>query len=114
MTNHSKNLPGRFSALSDQTRVAMLQRLGEGEASVSTLAAPFDMALPTILAHLTVLEAAGLVVSEKRGRVRMVRLQPEALREAGDWLLGQAQQWEARMDGLDALALATDKEMKDD
>ena len=73
-----------FHALADGTRRAMIERLVRGPATVSDLARPFDMTLPAVVQHLAVLEAAGLVTSQKIGRVRTVQLAPEALTAAGD------------------------------
>ena len=91
-----------FAALADPTRVAIVARLSRGVASVSELAAPFDMALPSFVEHLRVLEASGLVRSRKAGRVRTYRLAPARLRLAEDWLARQRTLWERRLDQLDA------------
>ena len=101
MTNH---LNAFFSALSDPTRRAVIERLIEGPASVSELHAPHDIALPTFLRHLKVLEDAGLVASEKSGRVRTVHIEAARLIEAEHWLARQRRLWEGRLDRLDALA----------
>lgn len=79
----------------------MLERLSGGGAAVSELAAPFDMALPSFLQHLVVLESCGLVESEKAGRVRTYRLTPEPLRAAEGWMSQQRALWERRLDQLD-------------
>lgn len=91
-----------FQALSDPTRRAVLQRLSSGTAAVSELAQPFDMALPSFLQHLQVLERSGLVRSRKAGRVRTYRLAPEPLKAAESWLGKQRVLWERRLDQLDA------------
>lgn len=91
-----------FRALSDPTRRAVLTRLTGGTATVSELATPFDMALPSFLQHLRALEACGLVHSHKAGRIRSYRLAPKALREAEDWLSEQRACWAKRLDQLDA------------
>jgi DNA-binding transcriptional ArsR family regulator len=96
----------RFHALADPTRAAMVERLSHGPAPVSTLAEPFGMALPTILQHLRVLEASGLIRTEKRGRTRTATLNGPALAETAGWITRQAQVWEDRLDRLDALALS--------
>lgn len=75
-----------FQALADPTRRAMVERLGRGPASVSELAAPFVMSLPAIVQHLRLLEASGLVRSEKLGRVRTCRMEPAALGLAEQWI----------------------------
>lgn len=85
-----------FAALSDPTRRAILERLVTGPASVSDLAAPHPMALPTFMRHLGVLEKAGLVRSIKKGRVRTCHLEPAPMLEAQGWLAWQRQVWEGR------------------
>mgnify|MGYP001212172983 CR=1 FL=1 len=99
-----------FTALSDPTRRAMLERLAAGPAPVSELAAPFEMALPTILGHLKRLEDAGLVQSEKDGRVRTCALRPEAFGPVNTWLAEQRQVWEGRLDRLDDYVMKLMKE----
>lgn len=94
-----------FRALADPTRRQVLERLGRSPATVSELAAPFDMALPSFVQHLAVLEKCGLVRSKKRGRVRTVELVPGGARPAEDWLAGQRALWERRLDQLDAYLL---------
>ena len=100
----ANNLDAFFSALSDPTRRAVIERLTEGPAPVGTLHAPHDMALPTFLKHLKVLEAAGLVRSEKVGRVRTVHIEAIPLKAAENWLSRQRSIWESRLDRLEALA----------
>ena len=90
-----------FRALSDPTRRRVLERLSRSPASVSELAAPFDMALPSFVEHLGILEGCGLVSSRKKGRVRTYRLAPKRLRLAEDWLARQRDLWERRLDQLD-------------
>lgn len=90
-----------FKALGDPTRLAVVQRLGRGPAATSELADGFDMALPSFLQHLKVLEDSGLVASHKQGRVRTYRLTPEPLRAAERWLSEQRDVWERRLDRLD-------------
>lgn len=101
MANQSAQLDGVFHALSDPTRRAVLQRLGKGAAPVSELAAPFDMALPSLIKHLKVLEDAGLVKSEKEGRVRTYELVPKKFAAAERWMTEQRALWEGRLDRLD-------------
>ena len=91
-----------FQALADPTRRAVLARLTEGPASVSELARPFEMALPSFLQHLKVLEESGLVTSKKKGRVRTCEAQFAALSEAEEWIAHQRAVWEGRLDRLDA------------
>ncbi len=90
-----------FRALADPTRREVVERLGRGRASVSELAGAFDMALPSFVEHLKVLEASGLVRSEKRGRVRTCELVREGLAPLEDWLAAQRRLWERRLDQLD-------------
>jgi DNA-binding transcriptional ArsR family regulator len=99
-----------FRALADPTRRQVLERLGARPASVSELAAPFKMAMPSFLAHLKVLEASGLVRSEKVGRVRTYALEPERLATAEHWLQRQRSLWERRLDQLDAYLLKMKEE----
>jgi DNA-binding transcriptional ArsR family regulator len=91
-----------FSALSDPTRRAILQRLANGTASVTEIAAPFSaaMSLPAISKHLRVLETAGLVVRERAGRVHHLRLRPTALKDAAQWLAFYRQFWDEQLDSL--------------
>lgn len=90
-----------FQALADPTRRAVLQRLSRGTAPVSELAEPFDMALPSFLQHLRVLEGCGLVSSRKAGRVRTYQLSPQPLQAAEGWLVEQRALWGRRLDQLD-------------
>jgi DNA-binding transcriptional ArsR family regulator len=90
-----------FQALADPTRRAVLERLGNGPASVSELAQPFRMALPSFSQHLDVLENCGLVRSRKSGRIRTYRLAPQPLQAAEHWLQAQRTRWERRFDQLD-------------
>jgi len=87
-----------FAALSDLTRRAVLERLVAGPASVTELAAPHPMALPTFMRHLSVLEKAGLVRSIKKGRVRTCHLEPAPMLEAQGWLAWQRQVWEDQIE----------------
>ena len=100
-TNHS-GLHAVFGALSDPTRLAVVERLVNGPASVSDLSKPFDMAGPSFLKHLKVLEGAGVVTSEKKGRVRTVRLAPPAPQGVGEWVQEHRRRWERRLDDLGA------------
>ena len=94
-----------FRALADPTRRHVLERLSRSPASVSELAAPFEMALPSFLQHLRILEDSGLVRSSKVGRVRTYKLAPKRLKAAEDWLSRQRSLWERRLDQLDAYLL---------
>lgn len=99
-----------FRALSDPTRRDVVERLGRHAASASELAARYEMALPSLMQHLKVLEDSGLVRSEKQGRVRTYALQPEQLKTVEDWLGRQRRLWEARLDQLDAYLLSMKEE----
>ena len=92
---------GVFHALSNSTRRKILEQLSVGPATVSDLAAPFDMKLPSFVQHLSVLERSRLVKSKKRGRVRTYEIAPERLRVAEDWLTARRQAWESRLDRFD-------------
>ena len=94
-----------FRALADPTRRAVVQALGRGPASVSELARPFEMALPSFLQHLKVLEDTGLVITRKTGRVRTCTLRMEPLAAAEHWLEAQRGLWTARLDQFDAFVL---------
>jgi DNA-binding transcriptional ArsR family regulator len=91
-----------FHALGDSSRRAVVERLSRGPASVSELARPFEMALPTVVQHLGVLEKAGIVTSSKVGRVRTYQLVPAALDPAAAWLGRQRLPAERRLDRLGA------------
>ena len=100
-----------FHALADATRRAIVERLARGPASVSDLAGPFDMALPSVVQHLGVLEDAGIVTSTKVGRVRTYQLATEALTPAAQWIGRQRLPAERRLDRLEAFLTRTnDKE----
>jgi DNA-binding transcriptional ArsR family regulator len=99
--NQSIALDRVFQALADPTRRAVLRRLSGGVAPVSELAAPFDMALPSFLQHLKVLEGCGLVRSQKSGRIRTYQISPEPLKVAEGWMTEQRALWERRLDQLD-------------
>lgn len=88
----------RFQALGDPTRLAVVERLLKGPASVSELAEPHPMALPAFTKHLGVLERAGLITSEKRGRVRTCSIDPATLGTIDRWFLDRRSLWEARLD----------------
>lgn len=96
-----RSIDGVFRALADPTRRKVVERLSRGSASVSELARPFDMALPSFLEHLRVLEECGLANSQKTGRVRTYRLAPKRLKLAQDWLARRRAEWEQRLDQLD-------------
>jgi DNA-binding transcriptional ArsR family regulator len=91
-----------FQALGDPTRRAIVERLAGGPASVSELAAPLPMSLPAVMLHLKVLEESGLVISEKKGRVRTCRIEPKMLSEAERWVGERRRMWERNLDQLGA------------
>jgi DNA-binding transcriptional ArsR family regulator len=98
-----------FQALGDPSRRAMVEQLALGPASVSELAKPLAMSLPAVMQHLAVLEESGLVKSEKVGRVRTCRIDPNAITTAERWLNARRQQWEQRFDRLGAFLAAQDE-----
>ncbi|HKJ60590.1 MAG TPA: metalloregulator ArsR/SmtB family transcription factor [Hyphomicrobiales bacterium] len=100
MPNHDAALDPVFHALADPTRRAVLQRLGKGPATVSELARPFDMALPSFLQHLRVLEAGGLIRSKKAGRVRTCEIDMTPLTRAENWLAENRAMWVASFERL--------------
>ncbi|THD58426.1 metalloregulator ArsR/SmtB family transcription factor [Phenylobacterium sp.] len=94
------NLDATFQALADPTRRDMVERLARAPATVSELAQPYAMSLPAVVQHLAVLEASGLVRSEKQGRVRTCRVEPAALSLAEQWFNQRRAEWDARLDRL--------------
>lgn len=92
-----------FQALADPTRRGMVERLSRGPASVSELAQPLDMTLSAVVQHLAILEASGLVRSEKAGRVRTCRIESSALRGAEQWIVDRRRNWERQLDRLGVL-----------
>jgi DNA-binding transcriptional ArsR family regulator len=102
MTNQSASLNRVFHALSDPTRRAIVSRLSRGAASVSELARPFAMAMPTLLQHLHVLEESRLIRTAKVGRVRTCEMEPAALGPAESWIVQQRAVWEGRIDRMEA------------
>jgi DNA-binding transcriptional ArsR family regulator len=108
--NQTPSLDRLFQALADPTRRAMVERLSRGPASVSALAQPLAMSLPAVMQHLHVLEASGLVRSDKVGRVRTCRIEPKALTTAEQWIAARRVGWERRLDRLgDYLAAQDDQ-----
>src|SRR5579862_8748558 len=91
-----------FQALADPTRRAIVERLAERPASVSELKRPLAMSLPAVMQHLAVLESSGLVVTQKTGRVRTCRIDPQALDRAREWINARRAEWERRLDRLGA------------
>jgi DNA-binding transcriptional ArsR family regulator len=99
--NDLSQLDRAFQALSDPVRRRMLARLSRGPASVSELARPLPISLPAVMQHLKALEESGLVRSEKKGRVRTVRLEPDTLSTAESWIAERRAEWDARADRLE-------------
>jgi DNA-binding transcriptional ArsR family regulator len=113
MVNHQEQLDRTFAALVDPTRRAILARLErEDGASVSELAKPFAIKLPAVMKHLDVLREAGLITRSKTGRTVTVRLSPEPIREAMNWLARYERFWTASLDRLAAYAEAKEAEAK--
>lgn len=102
MLNDSSELDRAFQALSDPVRRGMLSRLSHGPASVSELAEPFSISLPAVLQHLKALEESGLARSEKKGRVRTVRLEARTLSAAESWIAKQRAEWEGQLDRFES------------
>jgi DNA-binding transcriptional ArsR family regulator len=100
MLNQQSSLDFVFQALADPNRRRMVERLSRGPASVSQLAQPFAITLPAVVQHLQVLEASGLVQSQKVGRVRTCSIAPAALRQAELWINERRTTWERRLDRL--------------
>ena len=98
---HSAVTDAVFHALSSPTRRKVLEQLSVGPATVSELAAPFDMQLPSFVQHLSILERSRLVKSKKRGRVRTYEIAPKRLEVVEDWLTARRELWEARLDRFD-------------
>jgi DNA-binding transcriptional ArsR family regulator len=114
VVNYSERLDRTFAALVDPTRRAILARLErETSASVSELARPFAIKLPAVMKHLDVLDKAGLITRSKIGRTVTVRLLPEPIREAMDWLRRYERFWSARLDRLAAYAEGKEAEMQE-
>jgi DNA-binding transcriptional ArsR family regulator len=103
MEQYPERLNGVFQALADPTRRAVLGRLSKGPASISDLAKPFDMALPSFMKHIHSLEESGWIRTRKEGRVRTCTIEKKAFTAADAWLSKQRSLWEARFDRLDAL-----------
>jgi len=114
MVNHQPQLGRTFAALTDPTRRAILARLGRGDgASVSELARPFAIKLPAVMKHLDVLDEAGLITRSKVGRTVTVRLSPEPMRDAMNWLRRYEHFWSGSLDRLAAYAERREVETKE-
>jgi DNA-binding transcriptional ArsR family regulator len=111
MVEQSATIDRVFQALADPHRRDLLERLGHDEATVSELAEPLEISLQAVLQHVQVLEVAGLLATEKRGRVRYCRVVPAGLSAAERWIAQRKRDWETRLDRLEAfLAESTDDE----
>lgn len=100
MGKYDPDIQAVFQALADPTRCAIVATLGQGPRTVSMLAEPFEMALPSLMKHLAVLERSGVVRSHKHGRIRTCELVPERLGQAEQWLAAQRAMWEARAERM--------------
>jgi DNA-binding transcriptional ArsR family regulator len=110
MENYQEQLDGVFQALADPTRRAVLSRLGKGPASISDLAKPFDMALPSFMKHIHLLEGSGLIRTRKQGRVRTCSIERKQFALVEKWLSAQRALWEGRTDRLEHFVTAQQKE----
>jgi DNA-binding transcriptional ArsR family regulator len=102
MAKYSTDLDRAFSALADPTRRAIVSRLCAGPKTITELSEPFEIALPSLLKHVRVLEDSGLVSSEKIGRVRTCKVEPNALHATEAWIHQHISAWEKRLDRLEA------------
>jgi DNA-binding transcriptional ArsR family regulator len=110
MDQYHEQLSGVFQALADPTRRAVLGRLGTGPASISELAKPFDMALPSFMKHIHLLEGSGLIRTRKQGRVRTCVLEKGQFAAVENWLETQRAIWEGRTDRLEQFVTETQEE----
>lgn len=105
MAQHTEGLDAIFQSLADPTRRAVIARLGRGSASVTDLAKPFEMALPSFMKHIRQLEDSGLIRTRKQGRVRTCTIEEDKLGMVDTWLKEQRTIWESRLDRLEAFAM---------
>lgn len=112
MEQYQEQLNGIFQALADPTRRAILGRLGEGPASISDLAKPFEMALPSFMKHIHLLEDSGLIQTRKEGRVRTCTIQRKQFAVVETWLSAQRAIWEGRTDRLEQFVSSVQKKEK--
>lgn len=110
MEQYQTQLDGIFQALADPTRRAVLARLGNGPASISDLARPFDMALPSFMKHVRFLEGSGLIRTSKQGRVRTCAIETKQFAAIDRWLSTQRALWEGRTDRLEQFVTSAHKE----
>jgi len=112
MEQYQEQLNGLFQALADPTRRAVLGRLSRGPASISELAEPFEMALPSFMKHIRSLEESGWIQTRKDGRIRTCSIETQAFAAADAWLSAQRAIWEARTDRLEQFVVARTKKEK--
>ena len=112
MDHYSEQLNGIFQSLADPTRRSVLARLGEGPASISELAMPFAMALPSFMKHIHLLEENGLIRTRKLGRVRTCAIEKKSFALLEAWLSEQRALWEARTDRLEQFVIAAEEKEK--
>jgi DNA-binding transcriptional ArsR family regulator len=112
MVQYSEQLNGVFQALADPTRRAVLGRLAEGPASISELAEPFDMALPSFMKHIRSLEDSGWIRTHKEGRVRTCAIEKKQFAVVEGWLSAQRALWKGRTDRLEQFVTTTQKKAK--
>ncbi len=112
MEQYSERLDDIFQALADPTRRAVLRRLGRGPASISELAAPFDMALPSFMKHIHLLEESGWIQTRKEGRVRTCALEKKPFATVETWLSEQRALWEGRIDRLEQFVTSPQRKEK--
>ncbi|KOF14446.1 ArsR family transcriptional regulator [Ensifer adhaerens] len=112
MEQYSNPLDGIFQALADPTRRAVLARLGSGSASISDLAKPFDMALPSFMKHIHFLEGNGLIRTEKQGRVRTCTIEKGRFAAIEAWMSAQRALWEGRTDRLEQFVTSAENKEK--
>ena len=108
MEHYQARLDGVFHALADPTRRAVLGRLGQGPASISDLAKPFDMALPSFMKHIRLLEDSGWIRTAKQGRVRTCAIEKKQFAAVESWLSEQRALWEGRTDRLERFVTTKD------
>ena len=114
MHTQADQLSSTFAALADPTRRAILARLARGEATVSELAAPFDLSLPAVSKHLKVLQRAGLIEQGRQAQWRPCRLKPEPLRDVSDWIGQYRRYWEESFDRLGEYLRELQEKERDD
>ncbi|CAN7521234.1 MULTISPECIES: metalloregulator ArsR/SmtB family transcription factor [Ensifer] len=112
MEQYSSPLDGIFQALADPTRRSVLARLGRGPASISDLAEPFDMALPSFMKHIHFLEGSGLIRTEKQGRVRTCTIEKSRFAAIEAWMSEQRALWEGRTDRLEQFVISAENKEK--